>query len=125
MLNLKERMAPIQKYYDDRKLSYRIPENKPPDISYMSIGDAKGKIHAMVMPLGLPIISGLHQNSVVAKNFLANFVLLEATVSDRCFTETDWNPWSTSQCTFADGMQPAVWCLRGTRTNRKRELLCQ
>jgi len=108
ILNLQERTASIQRIFDEKKLTFTLPANKPPDISFLSIGDAKGRINAIVTPLGLPIISGLHQNSLYLKNFLAQFVKLKATVKDKYYTKENWSPWRDNAC-FADGMQPVVY----------------
>jgi hypothetical protein len=62
-MNLKTQMQGIAAVFDQKKYVYVVPADKPADISPLSIGDGKGILHAMVAPVGLPIITGRHHPS--------------------------------------------------------------
>ncbi len=79
-MNLKTQMQGIASVFDQKKYVYVVPADKPADISPLSIGAGKGILNAIVAPVGLPIITGIHQNSFGCENHVAGFVQLAPTV---------------------------------------------
>jgi len=48
-------MEDVRRILCKKELSFAISGDKPPDISPLSIGDARGKMNALVTPFGLAI----------------------------------------------------------------------
>lgn len=115
-MNLKTRMQGIASVFDQKKYVYEVPADKPADISPLSIGDGKGILNAIVAPVGLPIITGIHQNSFGCENHVAGFIQLAPTVVKGKHSRPDWSPWGYS-LGFADGIQPVVRCTKGAQTS--------
>ena len=115
-MNLKTQMQGIASVFYQKKYVYVVPADKPADISPLSIGDGKGILNAIVAPVGLPIITGIHQNSFGCENHVAGFVQLAPTVVKGNHSRPDWSPWGYS-LGFADGMQPIVRCTKGAQTS--------